>query len=287
MSTPQSLVSKAPSLKTFNSKLKKYGVGLSNFYGVGIFTGSSGNGGTILDSYLNTADVNWGEKVAYYCDEVNIPGLQLATGEYRVGGMPQFKYAHSNTYTEVTLSFIMDGESSQKAVFDAWLNFIYGMSSSDYNISNNFVANSLLRYGKGNAYNNIGRVMYPDDYVADIAIVKYERYGNGQANTKGSGVTIVDDVLNNTQSLIQQITNDKIEVNNFDKTKIYFPNSKATYSIRLIDAFPTSVSSLPLSAGSSQLLRVSVTFEYKYHLTSRLEPNNSIFDGIRSSALPT
>jgi len=281
MATPSGLVSTAPKLQDFNSKLKKYGVGLSNFYGVGVFTGYSNS---LLDTYLNAADVNWGEKVAYYCDEVNIPGLQIATGEYRIGGMPQFKYAHSNTYTEMTLSFIMDGESSQKAVFDAWLNFIYGMSSSDYVVPGSNTAG--FRYNKGTQGSNIGRLMYPDDYVADIIIVKFERYGNGKANTTGTGVTIIDDVLNNTQSLLEQLANDKVEVNRIDKKRIYFPNSKARYSIRLVDAFPTSVSSLPLSAGSSQLLRVSVTFEYKYHLTSRLEVGNSVVNDGRSTFLP-
>ncbi len=265
----------AQQVKDFNSLLKRYGVGLSNFYGIGIFPPST-NGQ--LQSYISGVGGNdWIERASYYCDEVNIPGLQIATGEYRINGSPTFKYAHSNIYSEVSVSFIMDGASKQKSIFDAWLNFIYGMSTSDSGISGTNIS------GFKNAGNQIGRVMYPDDYVADIYIVKFERFGNGYANnTSKTGVTEIDSMLDN----ISRTLNEQVEVNNAGGKKIFFPNSKANYSIRLMDAFPTSVSSLPLSAGSSQLLRVNVTFEYKYHLVNSLEPGSSLFSGTPSSLLP-
>lgn len=269
----------AAQLKDFNSLVKKYGIGLSNFYGVGLFPLQTTSQ---LSTYLNrVGGDDWQEKTSYYCDEINIPGLQIATGEYRINGSPQFKYAHSSTYSEVSMSLIMDGNSKQKKIFDAWLNFIYGMSSSDAGS----VSTTLPLAGFKNAGNQIGRVMYPDDYIADIYIVKYERYGNGYSNTKNkTGVQSIDNILDNLSKSLNP--DSQVEVNNAQGKSIKFPNSEAQYSIRLIDAFPTSVSSLPLSAGSSQLLRVNITFEYKYHLTNALESGQSVFDSTPSYLLP-
>lgn len=212
----------------FNQNIKEHGIALSNYYGISILNPAN-ELNNYMNSIFNSKNV-WVERLQYMCDEVNIPGLQISTGEYRINGMPQFQYANGNTYNDINMSFLVDANSTQKKSLDVWLNFIYGMSGMD--ISTNMVS----------------RVRYPNEYCSDIAIVKYERFGNG-------------DISNSSNT-----------------------NSRAVYSARLIDAFPKSVSSLPLSSASSQILRMSVNFQYKYHRMNILEgdtinDNISIIDG--------
>lgn len=220
-------IKKPQLLSRFNAEIKNKGIALSNYYGIHFF-----NANTSI-----TGVKNWNNVLTFFCDEVNIPGLQLATSDYRINGMPQFQYAHSNTYNDITMSFILDGGSLQKSTLDGWLNNIYEMSmfKSDFN--------------------NLGRVKYPDEYCVDIGIIKYEKYGNGNSKK--------------TETISMSVG----EIDPFDLIagRIKSFESRAVYSVRLIDAFPKSVSSLPLSSASSQLLRMSVNFNYKYHIISSLE----------------
>lgn len=208
----------------FNQNIKEHGIALSNYYGISIIKPANE-----LNEYMNkifNSNNVWVERLQYMCDEVNIPGIQLSTGEYRINGMPQFQYANGNTYNDINMSFLVDANSTQKKSLDVWLNFIYGMSGVDIDT------------------NTVSRVRYPDEYCSDIAIVKYERFGNGY----------ISDSFLSFLGLLSINT-----------------NSRAVYSARLIDAFPKSVSSLPLSSASSQILRMSVTFQYKYHRMNILE----------------
>lgn len=229
-----------PNFSKFNQSIKQHGIALSNYYGITILEENPRNNELI--NYIKKVfgnGIEWKERLEIMCDEVNIPGLQISTGEYRINGMPQFQYANGNTYNDINMSFLVDANSTQKKFLDTWLNFIYGMSGIDKKT------------------NMISRVRYPNEYCLDIAIVKYERYGNGDTSKYkryGNGDTSIQDIL------------DEIIINSRDG----YP-SRAVYSARLIDAFPKSVSSLPLSSASSQILRMSVNFQYKYHRMNILE----------------
>lgn len=81
------------------------------------------------------------------CENANLPGRTLATTEQKTYG-PIEKYPYMNTYTDLDLTFIVDGDMSQKVFFDGWLNFI----------------NPL--------YNNNFR--YKSDYATDLTITQYD-----------------------------------------------------------------------------------------------------------------
>jgi hypothetical protein len=83
----------------------------------------------------------------YRCENANLPGRTLATIEQKTYG-PIEKYPYMNTYTDLDLTFIVDGDMNQKVFFDAWLNFI----------------NPL--------YNNNFR--YKSDYATDLTITQYD-----------------------------------------------------------------------------------------------------------------
>jgi len=92
--------------------------------------------------YLKTAN-----RLKYRCENANLPGRTLATLEQKTYG-PVEKFPYLTTYNDIDLTFIVDGDMSQKVFFDAWLNYI----------------NPL--------YNNNFR--YKSDYATDLRITQYD-----------------------------------------------------------------------------------------------------------------
>jgi len=92
--------------------------------------------------YLKTAN-----RLRYRCENANLPGRTLATLEQKTYG-PVEKFPYMTTYNDIDLTFIVDGDMSQKVFFDAWLNYI----------------NPL--------YNNNFR--YKSDYATDLRITQYD-----------------------------------------------------------------------------------------------------------------
>ena len=92
--------------------------------------------------YLKTSN-----NLKYRCENANLPGRTLATLEQKTYG-PVEKFPYMTTYNDLDLTFIVDGDMSQKVFFDAWLNYV----------------NPL--------YNNNFR--YKSDYATDLRITQYD-----------------------------------------------------------------------------------------------------------------
>jgi len=92
--------------------------------------------------YLKTAN-----NLRYRCENANLPGRTLATLEQKTYG-PVEKFPYLTTYNDIDLTFIVDGDMSQKVFFDAWLNYV------------NPLANNNFRY--------------KSDYAADLKITQYD-----------------------------------------------------------------------------------------------------------------
>lgn len=235
-----------PSFMKFDSVIKDYGLSLSNYYTV---TFDQSKGGIYTKINKNYSELI--KSIEYFCDEVSLPGLNISTAEYTINGAPQYKYGYKATYSEASLTFICDAFMNQKKIFDAWMNKIYEMSPN-------------RATGAGIGQPLISRVGYFDDICGDIVIAKFERFGNGR---RDKFIAI----------------NEDLDPTLYGYTKIspagepaqYMPSAQLRYSARLVNAFPTSVSSVPLSSGSSQINRITVTFEYQYHLLSSLEYNST------------
>jgi hypothetical protein len=95
-----------------------------------------------LIPYLKTSS-----RLKYRCENANLPGRSLATIEQKTYG-PVEKFPYLTTYNDIDLTFMVDGDMSQKVFFDAWLNYI----------------NPL--------YNNNFR--YKSDYSTDLRITQYD-----------------------------------------------------------------------------------------------------------------
>ena len=69
-----------------------------------------------LLAYIQTS-----QNLKMRCENANLPGRTLATIEQKTYG-PIEKYPYLNTYTDLDLTFIVDGDMNQKVFFDGWLN---------------------------------------------------------------------------------------------------------------------------------------------------------------------
>ena len=67
-----------------------------------------------------------GAKLSYLADEVNIPGYSVSTGdvEGHAPGMNQ-KYAHTKTFRDFTITFLMDQDHLPYKMLHKWAEFIF------------------------------------------------------------------------------------------------------------------------------------------------------------------
>ena len=82
--------------------------------------------------YLNSA-----KRLNYRCDSANLPGRTLGTTEQKTYG-PIEKYPYMTTYNDMSLTFIVDDDMSQRVFFDAWLNYINPQYNNNFRYKNNY-----------------------------------------------------------------------------------------------------------------------------------------------------
>ena len=245
----------AANFKEFKSFVGKYGFSLTNFYDTFILPQKGannliGNFNTIFGKIIkNNSQLN--SLLRLYAEECTIPGFQISTGEYRITNTPSMKYAYGIVNNDVTFSFISDADSEIRKLFDIWQTYIYTHVTQPNITLTDLITNSQI---------DLGRTRYRDEYCTDIVVIKYERFASSSKN---------------------------FQQTKFHTKKQIIPDSNVTspsgfgkaipqYSVRLMNAFPTNVSSIALSSGSSQLVKVQVTFEYETAISSVVS-GNSIF----------
>lgn len=229
----------------FKSHVRRYGFSLNNFYDVKFeitpFTPLYDE--LAKNDQLNPSDTN--RLMTLYTDEASIPGIQISTGDYRITNTPSLKYAYGAVFSEASFSFIMDADSRLKGIFDVWTNWIYGYSSKTDVIFGPLVSRTPKM-----------RTRYRDDYAVDIVITKYERAMSSHANAPSANdesFSITDIIPGSTKN---------------GGTKFYKPYP--VYAVRLFKAFPANVASMSLNSGTSELNKLSVSFEYETMTSSVL-----------------
>ena len=123
------------------------------------FTGSSAT----LDAvkkYYRAIDK---EIVTMMCDEAQLPNVQSATAQItgRYLGEGPISYPHTRIYTDVSLGFLLDAESTALKFFTAWYDSIFGEST-------------IQTEDAPRDINRINRLKYMDDYTCTAKIMKTE-----------------------------------------------------------------------------------------------------------------
>lgn len=175
------------------------------------------------------------------CSDASLPGSTLATHDLNndFTGVTQ-RHAYRRLYDDrADFTFYVNHNYEQIAYFESWMRYIIGEQASDAN-NHNLTGASSKSY----------RVKYPQKYKTTIYITKFER-NIGVVGEKG-----------NTKS-------------NPYKADPFKGSKKMIYSF--FNSFPISVSSMPISYETSQLLKITVSFSYDRYIAgnSSISSNTS------------
>jgi hypothetical protein len=121
--------------------------------------------GFIGFSGLNTAYA----MLTLLCEEASLPGMQAMTGQTNgvYMGEGQVNYAHTRSYTDITLGWTCDANTLPVKFLNGWMRVVFPDA-----------AGNSTENGGGNRFAST-QVNYPDDYMCNkITITKAERNAN-------------------------------------------------------------------------------------------------------------
>jgi hypothetical protein len=128
-------------------------------------------------NYENPGSITTGVKLSYLCDELNIPGYSVATGDLK-GLVPGInaRYAHTKVYNELSLTFLMDMDHIPYKLMQNWSDFMF----------------TFEQFGGDTSKVDYMITQYYDDYCVDFILEKIEPnadIGNNDRNSLNSRVT--------------------------------------------------------------------------------------------------
>jgi len=119
------------------------------------------NPGPVFDQEIGIGNVANASLTSWLADEVNVPGFTVATDELK-GFLPgiNLKYAHTKTFSEANISFILDHKHTPYKVMQRWGEYVFG-HTEEVKKPNDYI-----------------RTNYYDNYTADLIIQKIETNDN-------------------------------------------------------------------------------------------------------------
>ena len=118
----------------------------------------------VYDGEWNTNSKN-AQIFSWLADDVQLPGFNVATGDLK-GYVPgiNMKYAHTKTFQECQINFILDREHTPYKIMQRWGEYIFQHQDSP-----------TISGDRGRAApDSFIRTGYYDDYTADLIIDKIE-----------------------------------------------------------------------------------------------------------------
>lgn len=115
------------------------------------------------------------------CEEASLPGIQAMTGQTTgvYMGEGQVNYAHTKSYTDITLGWTCDANLLPVKFLNKWSGFIFGEDATTTKTSGRY---------------RINRVRYPEEYQAKLKIVKAER-GEDSTLQRVGGIYTLHDIF--------------------------------------------------------------------------------------------
>ena len=125
---------------------------------------------------LSTASDTAYAALTLMCEEASLPGMMANTGQTTgvYMGEGQVNYAHTKSFTDITLGWTCDANLLPLKFLNTWMKFIF---DSDSNTIGNLKTN---------------RVRYPEEYQCKMEIVKAERGPNNTLERVGGIYTLHD-----------------------------------------------------------------------------------------------
>jgi len=75
---------------------------------------------------------NMPRALSFRCETAEIPGRTINTIDQKFGSNPIEKFPNQSSYNDLTLTFIVSDDMSEKAFFDAWMDFINPTSNFNF-----------------------------------------------------------------------------------------------------------------------------------------------------------
>jgi hypothetical protein len=91
---------------------------------------------------LNTIDFS-PTRLTYRCENAQLPGRTFDTLDQRTYG-PIEKHPYLTTYTDLDLTFIVDGDMNEKYFFDSWLEYINPHSTNNYGYKEDYTTELII-----------------------------------------------------------------------------------------------------------------------------------------------
>ena len=224
------------------SRLNKLGFNLQNGSNQGA---GDANTGLSFDVGVQSK----GMVIKYFCDEAQLPNISSATGQItgRFLGEGQVNYPHTRIFTDFQLGWICDADMTPLKFLNIW----YGSIFNEYN----YPAQQAGSDEDGDA-SPVSPIEPTTSSGLNLASQK-EKANSGNNIINHRSVR-----LSYPENYLATCTITKTEKGKFAA------NSRASMSYTLLDVFPYSIDSVPLSAGASQATKVSANFYYSKHVVT-------------------
>ena len=72
------------------------------------------------------------------CETAELPSRTFTTTEQKFGSNPIEKYPYQTTYNDLTLTFIVSGDMSEKKFFDSWMELVMPSNTFNPQYKNNY-----------------------------------------------------------------------------------------------------------------------------------------------------
>jgi hypothetical protein len=185
-------------------------------------------------------DASQGKWINLFCEEAVLPGMQSATGTItgRHMGEGQINYPTNKIYTDFSLTWICDANMTPLKFLHVWSSQIfreYGSNGQEFKYTN--------RYSRSGG-----------DKVP----------GNNRSGGAASGSNRYNYVRMNYP---EDYLCDEVIITKCEKGP-FADNQRESISIHCVDVFPYSIDAVPVSYGSSQIVRVTANFYYSKWFSS-------------------
>ena len=74
------------------------------------------------------------------CENAELPSRTMGTVEQKFGSNPSQKFPYHSSYNDLSLTFMLSGDMSEKKFFDAWLEYVNPTSTFDFNYKDKYAS---------------------------------------------------------------------------------------------------------------------------------------------------
>lgn len=94
------------------------------------------------------------EQLSLRCENAELPGRTFMTHDQKIYG-PTEKYPYQNSYNDITLTFIVSGDMSERKYFDGWMEAINPTATFNFSYKADYITNIQVRQ-----YDVTGKMTY-------------------------------------------------------------------------------------------------------------------------------